>query len=211
MAALATLLAAGCKQAPAPASAGPAPAASAQAAPAPGSTPAARDGGPALPPTIDGKSLHHTRLQEFAPDRILDFEGGKIAASTAQIGEVAVSEVERTYTSGAQTMKLRIVDTSLNRGARAPKPGPAFEDDQRIGRPVGTAGASGFVEYEKGSHRAVANLIVADRVLVTLAMEDAKGPEDIQRLAVALDLRKLDAMVLEHALLAPSPEPAGAR
>lgn len=193
-AALATLLAAGCTEAPKPSAA------------APATAPATRDASAGPPKTLDGKTLHFTNLQEFAPDAILDFASGKFAASTAQIGEVAVSEVERTYAApDGRSLKLRIVDTSLNRGARAPKPGPAFEDDQKVGRPVGTAGASGYVEFEKESRRATANLIVTDRVLVTLALENARGVEDVERLAVALDLRKLDARLLESALLAPSP------
>jgi len=197
--ALATLPGLACKDAPVPA-------ASAAPAPAPAPAPATGDGGALGLPSVDGRALHFTRLQEFAPDKLLEFQGGKTAASTAQIGEVAVSELERTYVEGDRTVKLRFVDTTLNRGARAPKPGPAFEDDQKIGRPVQTAGASGYVEFEKESRRAAANLIVADRVLVSMSLENAHGPEDVERLAAALDLRRLEALLAE-----PPPEPAAPR
>ncbi|MGC4117202.1 MAG: hypothetical protein QM765_22105 [Myxococcales bacterium] len=200
---LAALLGAACKDAPAK----PVPEAISGAATTAAAEPTAprSDAGAKAPSSLDGKTLHFTNLQRFAPDALLDFQGGKLAASTAQIGEVAVSEVERTYSSGARTLKLRLVDTSLNRGARAPKPGEAYEDDRKIGRPLGIAGASGYLEFEKESRRATANLIVTDRVLVTLTLEDARGPEDLQRLAVALDLRKLDALLLEDALRATEP------
>ncbi|MBI5549754.1 MAG: hypothetical protein HY901_38190 [Deltaproteobacteria bacterium] len=147
----------------------------------------------------DGRSLHFTRLLAFCPERLLEYAGGKLSASTAQIGEVAVSEVERTYAEGERTAKLRIVDTSLNHGVRAPPPGPAFEDQEKIGRPLRTAGASGYAEFEKEGRRAMANLIVADRVLVTLTCENARGPEEVERLAAALDLRSLESLVLAQA------------
>jgi hypothetical protein len=148
---------------------------------------------------LDGRSLHFTRLQVYAPDTLLEFHAGKTSASTAQIGDVAVSEVERSYSEGTRTAKIRILDTSLNRGARAPNPGPAFEDDQKVGRPLRTAGANGYVEFEKESRKAVANLIVADRVLVTVTFENAKGPEDVERLAAAMDLRSLETLLRQQA------------
>ena len=147
--------------------------------------------------SLDGKSLHFTRLQLFTPDELGDFKGGKTTASTAKFGEVAVSEVERSYSLGERTAKVRIVDTSLNHNAHAPKPGEAYEDEKKVGRPLRTAGATGYVEFEKENHRAVANLIVADRVLVTLTVENARGPEDAERLAAALDLRRLESMLRE--------------
>jgi hypothetical protein len=151
--------------------------------------------GPAVP--LDGRSLHFTRLQSFTPDALLEFKGGKATASTARFGEVAVSEVERAYGEGERTAKIRIVDTSLNRGAHPPEPGAAFEDERKVGRPLHTAGASGYVEFEKESRRAVANLIVASRVLVTISCEGARGPEDVERLAAALDLRRLESLLRE--------------
>lgn len=158
-----------------------------------------RDAGPEPIKQYEGKSLHFSELLAFAPEKLLELQGGKATASTAKIGEVAVSEVERTYTQGELTAKIRIVDTSLNRGSRPPEPGPAFEDDRKIGRPVLTSGANGYVEFEKESRRAVANLIVADRVLVTLTLENARGPEDAERLAAALDLRRLEKLLQAQA------------
>ena len=162
------------------------------AAPKPAS---ASDAGAVVDLSLDGKSLHFTRLQSFAPDALLEFKGGKTTASTARFGEVAVSEVERGYADGERTVKLRIVDTSINHGAHAPSPGKAYEDESKVGRPLRTAGATGYVEFEKESRRAVANLIVADRVLVTVSCENARGAEDAERLAAALDLRRLDALL----------------
>ncbi len=158
------------------------------------------DGGPAplrpesLPP-LNGRTVHFTELRRFAPDALLEFAGGRTSASTAHLGAVAVSEVERQYHGpDEQSLKLRLLDTSLDRGA-APAPGKAFEDAQRVGRPIRTAGAAGYVEYGKESHLGVANLIVADRVLVTLTLQNASGPEDAERLAAALDLAALDRLV----------------
>ena len=196
--ALAAASAPGCKQASMPSAAPPVVSSPAASGPA-------GDAGAQATPPLDGRSVHFTRLLELAPDKLLEYEGGKPAASTLRIGEVAVSEVERTYVNGEQSVKLRLVDTSLNRGARAPKPSAAFEDEQRIGRPVQTSGASGYVEFEKEQRRAVANLIVSDRVLVTLAMENARGPEDVERLASTLDLRRLEAIL---AALPPESAPA---
>ena len=166
-------------------------------APPASASPTGGDSGEPAAAPFDGKALHFTRLQAFTPDALLEFKGGKTTASTAQFGAVAVSEVERSYSQGERTAKVRIVDTSLNHGAHAPTPGEAYEDDKKVGRPLRTAGAAGYVEFEKESQRAVANLIVADRVLVTLTFENARGPEDVERLAAALDLRRLESMLRE--------------
>ena len=83
----------------------------------------------------------------------------------------------------------------MNHGAHAPAPGQPFEDDAKVGRPLRAGGAAGYVEFEKETRKAVVNLIVADRVLVTVTCENARGPEDAARIAEALDLKKLDATV----------------
>lgn len=165
---------------PAPAVAGPGPDAA-----APGAAEAA----------LDGKTLHFTRLQAFAPAVLAGFKGGRVQASTSQIGEVALSELERTYSEGERTAKLRIVDTSLNQGSKAPRPGPAFEDEEKVGRPLRVPGAQGYLEFEKAGGRAQANLIVADRILITVTFEKAKAPEDVEQFAGALGLDRLEALV----------------
>lgn len=148
-----------------------------------------------LPP-LNGRTVHFTALRQFAPDALLELSGGRTSASTAHFGEVAVSEVERLYEGpDERRLKLRLVDTSLNHQVAPPPPGPAFEDAQKIGRPLHVAGGAGYVEYAKESHLAVANLIVAERVLVTLTLQNASGPEDAERLAAALPLAALDRLV----------------
>jgi len=145
--------------------------------------------------STEGQSLHFTRLRALAPDELLGYVGGKIEAHTSRMGAVATTELERTYTRGGNSLKLRLVDTNLTGGARPPRPGPDFEDDVRLGRPLRIAGASGYAEFEKDSLRASASLIVADRVLISLTMEDARGVDELEQFAAALDLERLEALL----------------
>lgn len=146
-----------------------------------------------------GLTIHYSKLVPFAPAALLEYRGGPTVASTSRFGEVAVSEIERNYTWGPRRLKLRIVDTNINRGARAPNPAEAFENAEKIGKPLLTGGAVGFVEYEKASRRAQADLIVAERILVTVTGEDVAGPEPIERFSAALDLNALAQVVHEEA------------
>lgn len=159
--------------------------------------PAAALEGPAPVPSR-GLTIHFSKLVPFAPESLLGYRGGATAASTSRFGEVAVSEIERSYSNGEQGLKLRIVDSNINRGAKA-RPGEAFEDDERLGKPLLMASTVGFVELEKQSGRAQADLVVADRLLVTVASESADGTLEIERFCAALDLHGLARVVREEA------------
>jgi hypothetical protein len=140
-----------------------------------------------------GKTIHFSRLRPFLPDKLLELEGEAATASTSQFGDEAVSEAERSYRGGGREVKIRLVDTSLNRG-RPSTPGVNFDDEKSVGRPANIQGAVGFVEYEKESRRARADLVVAERLLVTVTCENARGPEEVERLASGLKLNELAAL-----------------
>jgi len=167
-------------------------------APPPSAVAVAAPAGPgpaAGQPQLDGRSIHYSRLTPFAPDPLGGYRGGAIRASTSQFGEVSVSEVERVYQGQDRSAKVRLVDTSLNDGARSPPLGEPYEDEEKVGRPMRASDAVGFVEFEKESRRATANLIVADRLLVTVTCEGSTGTGEAERLAAALDLRGLSLLV----------------
>ncbi|MGI5863839.1 MAG: hypothetical protein ACOX6T_17530 [Myxococcales bacterium] len=144
-----------------------------------------------------GLTIHFSKLLPFAPESLLEYRGAAAVASTSRFGDVAVSEVERSYTNGDQKLKLRIVDTNINRGAKA-RPGEAFENDEKLGKPLLMASAVGYVELEKRTRRAQADLIVADRLLVTVASENADSTEAIERFCAGLDLGALARVVRDE-------------
>lgn len=162
----------------------------------PGKPPAALEGPASVPSR--GLTIHFSKLVPFAPESLLGYRGGATAASTSRFGEVAVSEIERSYSNGTRELKLRIVDTNINRGAKA-RLGEAFENSEKLGKPLLTSSAIGYVELEKLTGRAQADLVVADRLLVTVAAENADGTEALERFCAALDLHALARVVRDEA------------
>lgn len=155
--------------------------------PSPSGAPFPAAGGPALP-APQGEAIHFSRLTRFAPDRLAEWTGGRLSAATSRFGSTVVTEVERPYALGERRASLRLVDTTLNRGARAPPLGDGFEDERRAGKPLLLEGARGFAELDKESGRATVNLVVADRIVLTLSCDGSRNPLELERLAAALDL-----------------------
>jgi hypothetical protein len=151
--------------------------------------PATQDAGNAEPPA--GRSIHFSLLAPFLPETLAGFTAGPLAASTSRFGGVAVTELERSYQADGRELALRLVDSNINRGASKPKVAEPYEDGQRVGRPLKTASSAGYVEFDKTSGRAHANLIIGERLLLTLDQEEAEGTAALERFCAALDVEGL--------------------
>ncbi len=147
---------------------------------------------PAASTEVAGPTVHFTKLRSFLPDKVLDFEGARPTASTSRFNSVAVSEAERSYHQGERKASVRIVDTNLHTGGAPPR--ASWEDERTLHRSLDSGDAQGFFELDKQSRLAQADLVVAGRFVVTVKLEDARGPEEMERLVAALALDRLAAL-----------------
>jgi len=158
----------------------------------PAAPPSPADAASAEAVAAAGATVHFSRLRALLPDRLLDFEGERPTASTSQYGRVAVSEAERSYRQGERVASVRIIDTNLQTGG--PVPAQSWETEAALHRPLEADGAVGYVEFDKASRAGKADLVVAERFLVTLKLEPARGADEVERLARALQLSRLAAL-----------------
>jgi hypothetical protein len=158
---------------------------------------------PARPPR-DGDSIHFTRLKPFLPAELDGFHGGELKASTSQFGGVAVSEIERFYEREARRAEIRILDTNLNRKEGAALKAQASEVPH--GRPFSSGPAQGYVSFDPERRYAQASIVVADRFVVGVTIEDARDDREAEGLVRALDLTGLGKLAAPHPQLA-APQP----
>jgi hypothetical protein len=144
---------------------------------------------PATHDHVQSESVHFSELKPFLPDRLGGFTGGEMKASTSQFGTVAVSEIDRIYESRSRRAQIRVVDTNLSRqSGAAVRPQPEGAPNAR---PFAQGSAHGYFSYDPQRRLAQASVIVGERFVVGITVEDAADDADAQMLVKALDLAGL--------------------
>ncbi len=115
-------------------------------------------------------------------------------ASTSQFGGVAVSEIERAYEGHNQKAAIRILDTNLNRRAGAAVRAQASQVPNA--RPFADGQALGYVTFDPERRYAQASVVVADRFVVGVTLDDAHDDREVERLARAMDLGGLGKLAV---------------
>jgi hypothetical protein len=118
-------------------------------------------------------------------------------ASTSQFGAVAVSEIDRIYESKVRRAEIRIVDTNLPQKAGASV--HAQPDGLPNARPFASGSARGYFTYDPQRRFALASVIIADRFVIGVTVENSPDDGDVERLVRAMDLPGLGRLVDTHA------------
>lgn len=110
----------------------------------------------------------------------------------------------RVYRAGDREVRLRLLDTNLQEGSKTGEPRPAYEDGERQGWPLRTAhGVVGYLERDKASGGVRADLVVGDRLLVSLSAEAGVAPAELERMCMVLELERLGRLVADSPRTAP--------
>jgi hypothetical protein len=138
-------------------------------------------------------SVHFTQLKPFLPDHLDGFVGKEMKASTSQFGAVAVSEIDRVYESSARRAEIRIVDTNLPQKAGASV--HAQPDGLPNARPFASGSARGYFTYDSQRRYALASVVISDRFVIGVTVENSPDDGDVERLVRAMDLPGLGRLV----------------
>ena len=161
-----------------------------------GSTPAPVT--PEAPPdagvaTETEPALHFTRLKPFLPETLGTLRGGETRSSTSEYpGGFAVSQVERDYVGLGRHSAVRILDTNLNRKAGVAVRAEAA--DAPHARPFESGRARGYVDYDPQRRVAQARVVIAERFVLDVTVDDAPDDRDAERTVRALDLEGLEKL-----------------
>jgi hypothetical protein len=156
-----------------------------------------------------GAAVNWRQLAAFVPEKLGDYVAkGELDGSTNKAGGFEVTEVKRRYEAAdKRTMRLKIVDATATPFLRAPFAMATMVNEDstsgyRKGKTLG--GYSSVVSWRERSKESSVDMLVAQRFLIELRIEDAKAPEEAERLIVQL---KLDDLAKVKADAAPAAAP----
>jgi hypothetical protein len=158
-----------------------------------------------------GPAVNWRQLAAFVPEKIGDFTAkGELDGSTNKVGGFEVTEVKRRYESDKRTLRLKIVDATATPFLRAPfAMATMINEDSSSGYKKGKTlgGHSAVVAWKDRSKESSVDMLVAQRFLVEVRVEDAKTPEEAEQLIVQLKLDELAKLKAEAAPAAAPPAP----
>lgn len=132
---------------------------------------------------------------------LVDFDGWKAddkpEGQTVSTGQFKITTVSRNYTAGDKEMEVQIVDGGYVQMAyMAFKTMMNFEVDssEQLVRKITIDGHPGVEQIEYDDNEAKVMLLVGDRFLVTIEIENVKDSKDAKKIAEAIDLKKLAAL-----------------
>ncbi|MEK7703655.1 MAG: hypothetical protein AAB426_01755, partial [Myxococcota bacterium] len=133
-------------------------------------------------------------LAKVVPESVAGFTAeGELNGQTSGMGNMQVTEVTRHYKKGDKELRLEITDTSMVAALRAPFAMMAMinEDSSKGYKKGGSIGAyPGLAEWESQGKESHVAVLVADRFLVNVKIENAE-PGDAETIVKALDLGDL--------------------
>ncbi len=140
--------------------------------------------------------VHFADLRAHLPDAPDGFTRVRDEGSSGRYGEVSISEVERVFSGGAgEELSVRIVDTTLSpelaRAIRAAASDASGRHADDPTAPILQDRAVGFVRWDADAGKAEANVLVADRFVVAVTSQGARGPGVVRRLAGDIDYDRL--------------------
>lgn len=151
----------------------------------------------AMQGTTGGTAVSVVNWREIAkvmPESVEGFAAdGELKGETTGMGGMQVSEVKRRYKKGDKELRLEITDTSMVAALRAPFAMMAMinEDSSEGYKKGGTIGAHpGLAEWESKNKESHAAVLVADRFLVNVKIENAE-PGDAEKVVKGLELGDL--------------------
>jgi hypothetical protein len=144
-----------------------------------------------------GSVVNWRSLEPFVPEKLGDWTAdGQVDGSTGGMGAMQVSRVKRSYQQGERRMRAEIIDTTASPLMRA---GFAFvgalhEDTSRgIKKGTKVGGHNAILEWNRSSKRSRVTVLVADRFLVKISVDNA-NPDDAANVAAQMNLTGLAAV-----------------
>jgi hypothetical protein len=154
-------------------------------------------------------------LAPLLPEAILDFKAkGELDGSTKKVAGFEVSEVQRRYQAGERNLRLEITDASSHAFLRAPFAMVAMvEEDSSEGFKKGKTigGHQAIVEWKEKSKNGSVSMLVAQRFIVHVRLDDARSSEEAETIAAALELDELAKLATAAPAAAEPEKPAPAK
>jgi hypothetical protein len=142
-----------------------------------------------------GPVVNWRQLAVFLPDELGGFKAnGKLKGATQSAGGMKVTNVDRSYSAGEQSVKIEITDAAYAPMLRAPFAMAAMiEEDSSEGYRKGTriGGEPAIVEWKESSKRSTASVLVGKRFMVHVRANGAASDTTAKDISGALDLAKL--------------------
>ena len=151
------------------------------------------DAGETLASLDADEAVHFTRLKPFLPETLGALHGGETRSSTSQYpGGFAVSQVERDYLGSGRRSAVRILDTNLNRKAGVAVRAEAA--DAPHARPFESGNAKGYLDYDPQKRVAQARVVISQRFVLDVTVEDTPDDREAERTVRAIDLKGLEKL-----------------
>ncbi len=125
------------------------------------------------------------QLRAHLPSLLEGLKPSRDEGSSGRYGEVSVSEAERWFKgTGGEELSIRIMDTTLVQQLGQAVRAAAGEATSAIQK----ENAVGFVRFDPGPRQAEANLLVADRFLVSITGRGYEDSAVVRRIAEDFDV-----------------------
>ena len=143
------------------------------------------------------RSVYFKALQPFLPAAVPGFQKVRDEGSTGRYGAVQMSEAERVFAHENEEIAIRIIDSTtvgkLSEGITAAAQA-AKQQPKEVAVPLSLPSAVGYLRFDAAEEKVEANLLVANRFIVSVSSRGLKDGTEVRRIVESLDSEGLSKL-----------------